>query len=120
MSHLNRSNVNVPLCVIGIIPRKCISDISKYVNLCNENATEETDRGLIFYAMNAEGYTINQLKEYSSYVLLHKHSIEKPWKFETYGKGPLIFAPTLYTEITELEIFDKRIAWRKAQDAMNQ
>ena len=94
------NNVNVPLFVIGVISSEClVSLFEKHNNLlCIEIGYEEIDRGLIFYTMNEENYSINQLRNYSNYCLMHECLEEKHCHFKRYGNGPLLFAPTLYIE----------------------
>ncbi len=86
---------NLPKFVIGVISRDCLTSLK---HNCNEVGYEEIDQGLIFHIMNEEGRTVSQLDNYSNYCLMHEHSKEKPWYFKLYGKGPALFAPTLYIE----------------------
>lgn len=101
LSNFKYKSLKVPTYVVGIIPNKCFDIIlKKYDNfIFNGIDYQEIDKGLIFYAMNAENYTIDQLCGYKNCVLRHRHSAQKPWEFEMHGTGPLVFVPSLYLEM---------------------
>jgi hypothetical protein len=89
----------VPTCVIGLIPSRILCHLLKKHDdlLYSEENYNEIDQGLVFYAMNAEGYEIYEMGECKHIVLRNKSKTELR-KLHHYGNGPVIFAPTQWIE----------------------
>jgi len=98
-SEPNQRPIFVPTgCVIGLLSNEAVhclldkygKDLYEY---CKADY-EIVDRGLIFCALHANGYSVKRLTGCYRTTFL-----DADRKFDTYGdKGPLILAPTLFVE----------------------
>jgi hypothetical protein len=95
----------VPVCVIGLISSKClVSLFNKHGELLSaETDYPNVDKGLIFFALNSEGYRIGELSGYGVKILTHRRSTHHnhqsdKWFCHVIGNGPMIFSTTAAIE----------------------